>query len=159
MMICLGVFFFGSNFFGTLWTSWKSISFLRWGMFSFIICSNKFLISCFCSSPFDTPIIRILECFRLSQRFLSHASFFWILFFLKFLLLFNYSCMPFLPIPPPHSSWTHLPPPPPPPPWLCPCVLYSSSWGLYIFGTINLLSSLLLCCSKIGLEAKNKSTT
>ena len=26
------------------------------------------------------------------------------LFFLKFLLLFNYSCMPFLPIPPPHPS-------------------------------------------------------
>ena len=33
--------------------------------------------------------------------------------FFKFLLLFNYSCMPFLPIPPPHPSWTHLPPPPP----------------------------------------------
>ena len=30
------------------------------------------------------------------------------------MLLFNYSCMPFLPIPPPHPSWTHLPPPPPP---------------------------------------------
>ena len=29
-------------------------------------------------------------------------------FFKKFLLLFNYSCMPFLPIPPPHPSWTHL---------------------------------------------------
>ena len=29
-----------------------------------------------------------------------------------FLLLFNYSCMLFLPIPPPYPSWTHLPPPP-----------------------------------------------
>ena len=38
------------------------------------------------------------------------------LFIFKFLLLFNYSCMPFLPIPPPHPSWTHLPPPPPPSP-------------------------------------------
>ena len=34
--------------------------------------------------------------------------------FLKFWLLFNYSCLPFLPIPPPHPRWTHLPPPPPP---------------------------------------------
>ena len=32
-------------------------------------------------------------------------------FFVFFLLLFNYSCVPFLPIPPPHPSWTHLPPP------------------------------------------------
>ncbi|KAF6114594.1 hypothetical protein HJG60_010559 [Phyllostomus discolor] len=34
MMICLGVFLFGSNFFGTLWafwTSWKSISFTKLG--------------------------------------------------------------------------------------------------------------------------------
>ena len=34
--------------------------------------------------------------------------------------------MPFLPIPPPHPSWTHLPPPPPPspPPILSMCPLY-----------------------------------
>ena len=37
----------------------------------------------------------------------------------KFLLLFNYSCLLFLPIPPPHPSRTRLPPPP----WFCPCVL------------------------------------
>ena len=55
-------------------------------------------------------------------------------FFFKNLLLFNYSCMPFLPIPPPHPSWTHLPPPLHPPPWFGPCVLYSRS--------CNLLSSL-----------------
>ena len=36
--------------------------------------------------------------------------------FLKFLLLFNYSCMPFLPIPPLHPSQTHRPPPPRPSP-------------------------------------------
>ena len=30
--------------------------------------------------------------------------------FTKILLLFNNNCMPFLPIPPPHPSWTHLPP-------------------------------------------------
>ena len=34
----------------------------------------------------------------------------------NFLLLFNYSCVPFLPIPPPHPSWTRLPPSPPPSP-------------------------------------------
>ena len=77
MMMCLGVFLFGSNFFGTLlasWSSQKSISFARLEKFSFIICSNKFSISCCCSSPSGTPIIWILECFRLSQRFLSLSS-------------------------------------------------------------------------------------
>ena len=39
----------------------------------------------------------------------------------NFLLLFNYSCGPFLPIPP--TSLPHFPPPP----RFCPCVLYSSS--------------------------------
>ena len=43
--------------------------------------------------------------------------------FLIFLLLFNYSCVPFLPIPPLQPSGTPLPPPPPPSPliWsMCP---------------------------------------
>ena len=52
-----------------------------------------------------------------------------ITFLKKFLLLFNYSCMPFLPIPPPHPSRTHLPPPPPPFPPFLPCVLHSSSYN------------------------------
>ena len=47
------------------WTSWKSISFARLGKFSFIICSNKFSISCCYSSSSGTPIIHILECFQL----------------------------------------------------------------------------------------------
>ena len=45
--------------------------------------------------------------------------------FLKIiLLLFNYSCLHFLPTPakPTSLSWFH------PCPWFCPCVLYSSSW-------------------------------
>ena len=49
IMMCLGVFLHGSNFFRTLWASWtsqKSISFTIFGKFSFIICSNKFSISC-----------------------------------------------------------------------------------------------------------------
>ena len=79
--MCFDVFLFGSNFFGTLWASWtsrKSISFARLGKFSFIICSNKFSISFCCSSPSGTPMIQILERFRLSQRFLSLFSYFWI---------------------------------------------------------------------------------
>ena len=79
MMICLGVFLFGSNFFGTLWaswTSWKSISFTRLGKLFFFIFSNKFSISFSSFSSSGTPIIQILECFRLSQRFLSLSSFF-----------------------------------------------------------------------------------
>ena len=78
-MMCLGVFFFGSNFFGTLWaswTSWKSISFTRLGKFSFIIYSSKLSSSCCRSFPSGTPIIRILECFRLSQRFERLSPFF-----------------------------------------------------------------------------------
>ena len=44
----------------------------------------------------------------------GYNSFF--LFVLKFLLLFSYSCLHFLAIPPPHPRQTHLPPLPPPPP-------------------------------------------
>ena len=45
----------------------------------------------------------------------------------NFLLLFNYSCVPFLPIPPPCPIHTPLPPQLHPAPSFCPCVLYSSS--------------------------------
>ena len=88
-MMCLGVFLFESNVFWTLWaswTSWKSISFARLGKSSFIICSDKFSISCCCCSPSGTPIIQILEHFRLSQRFLSLSSFFEFLFLLSVLV-------------------------------------------------------------------------
>ena len=80
--MCLHVFLLGSSFFGTLWTSWtswKSISFARWGMFSFIICWNKFSIFCSSSSPSGTPIIQMLECLKMSWSFLSLSSFSWIL--------------------------------------------------------------------------------
>ena len=63
MMMCLGVFLFRSSFFGTLWaswTSWNSISFVKLGKFSFVICSNKFSIYCSCSSP-SGRIIWILD--------------------------------------------------------------------------------------------------
>ena len=74
MMMCLGVFLLGSNFFGTFWASWtscKSISLARLGKFSFIICSNKFSTSYSCSSPSGTPIILMLEHVKLSWRFLK----------------------------------------------------------------------------------------
>ena len=81
MMMYLGVFLFGSNFFGTLWASWTS-----WVYFLYQIGEvflhyllNKFSISCFCSSSSGIPIIQILECFRLSQRFVRVSSLFWIL--------------------------------------------------------------------------------
>ena len=68
---------------------WYSLSFLdflevsflaRLGKFFFNMFSYKFSISCSSASPSGTPIIQILECFRLSQRFLSLSSFFKILF-------------------------------------------------------------------------------
>ena len=64
IMMCLGVCFLGSNFFGTLWASWiswKSISFARLGKFYFIIFSNKFSVSCSSFSPSGTPMIQMLE--------------------------------------------------------------------------------------------------
>ena len=51
--------------------------------------------------------------------------FLWI-FLIYFLLSFNYSCPPFLPIPPPDPGQIHLTPQHPPPPWFCSCVLYMS---------------------------------
>ena len=81
-MMCLGVCFLGSSFFGTLWawwTSWKSISLARLGKFSFIICSNKFSLFCSFSSPSDTPINQMLEYLKMSWSFLSLSSFSWIL--------------------------------------------------------------------------------
>ena len=79
--MCLGEFLLGSNFFGTVWASWAcmSRSFTRLGKFSFIICSNKFSISHSSSSPSVTPMIQMSKHLKLSQRFLSLSSFFWIL--------------------------------------------------------------------------------
>ena len=78
MMMYLGVCFLGSNFFGTLLAS---LDFLQ----VYFCCkigevlhyfSSKFSVSWCCCSPSGTPIIRILEYFRLSQRFLGLSSFF-----------------------------------------------------------------------------------
>ena len=48
-------------------------------------------------------------------------------FFFKFFIAFSYSCVPFLPFPPPHPSQTPSFPHIHSPPWFGPCVLYSSS--------------------------------
>ena len=88
-MMCLGVCFLASNFFGILWaswTSWKGISFARLGKFSLITCSNKFSIFCSFSSPSGTLIILMLERLKLSWRFLSLSSFFEFLFLHSFLV-------------------------------------------------------------------------
>ena len=79
--MCLGVCFLGSNFLGTLYVSWTCmcISFTKLGKFSFIIFSNKFSVSCSSFSHSGTRIIWILERLKLSRRFLSLSSLFWIL--------------------------------------------------------------------------------
>ena len=66
-----------------LCASWTcmSISFTRLGKFSFIICSNKFSISCSSSSPSGTPMIQMLVHLKLSHRFLNLSLVFWILVF------------------------------------------------------------------------------
>ena len=74
-----------------LWASWTcmSISFARLGKFSYIILSSNFSISCSSSPPFDTPIIQMLECLKLSQRFFNLSPFFFFLrscFFIPFWL-------------------------------------------------------------------------
>ena len=64
--MCLGVVLFGSNLFEILCASWTcmSISFTQLVKFSLILFSNKFSISCSCSSPSGTPMIQVLVCLR-----------------------------------------------------------------------------------------------
>ena len=99
--MCLGVFLFASNFFGTLWTSWKSISFAILGKFSFIICSNKFSMSCCCSSP--SPNNSDIGVFKVVLEVPKH-----LFSFFEFLFLHSVpvGCL-FLPFVPNHwfESW------------------------------------------------------
>ena len=82
MMMCLGVGLFASILFGTLCASWTclSIFFTKLGKLSLIIFSNRFPISCSFSSPSGTPMKRVLNILKLSQRLLILSSFFWIPF-------------------------------------------------------------------------------
>ena len=95
MIMCLGVFLFGSNFFGILWASWKSIPFSTLRKFSFIICSNNFSISCRCF-PSGTPYTSDIGMFQVVPEvpkplFISLNSCFFILFWsdVYFFLLFQ----------------------------------------------------------------------
>ena len=63
MMMCLGVFLFGSNFFGTLgFLDFLEVYFLHEiGEVFLHYLLTQFLISCSSSSPSGTPIIRIFK--------------------------------------------------------------------------------------------------
>ena len=106
----LFVCFLGSKFFGTLWAScldFLEVYFLCQIGEVFHYFSNKFSVPCSSSSPSGTPMIRMLEHLKLSQRFLSLSSLFsnscfFILFWLSvyfFLLVQTVDLCPrFLPI-------------------------------------------------------------
>ena len=80
--MCLGVFFFGLILYGTLFTSWTSVtvSCPRLGMFSAIMSSNIFSGVLSLSSPSGTPIMQILLYLMLTQKSLKLFSFLFILF-------------------------------------------------------------------------------
>uniref|UniRef100_A0A9L0INV3 Uncharacterized protein n=1 Tax=Equus asinus TaxID=9793 RepID=A0A9L0INV3_EQUAS len=68
IVTCLDVGLFGFILFGALCDSctWMSVSFLRLGMFSTIISSNRFSAPLSLSSPSGTHIIQMLVCLTLS---------------------------------------------------------------------------------------------
>ena len=77
-----------------------------------------------------------------------YTTLFYLFFLIYFLLLFNYSCMPFLPFPPPTPAETISLPHPHHPPRFCPCVLYNSSCILHyiiIYTILLLVVNPLLC--------------
>ena len=64
----------------------SSCPWVKLAMFSFIIFSNQFPISCFLSSPSGTPVMQMLGLWKLSQTLLILSS------FCFFLILFSSSC-------------------------------------------------------------------
>ena len=86
IVMCLGVFLLRGNLVATLRASFTcmSIYFTRLGKFSFIIFQINTLATCCSSSPSGTPMIRMLEGFKLSQMVLTLSSF---SFFFEFVFL------------------------------------------------------------------------
>ena len=82
--MCLGMFFFGSTVYGTLWVSWTwmALSFPMLGKFLTII-SNIYSYPFFFSSS-GISITQMLVHLMLSQRSLRLSSFLFILFSLFF---------------------------------------------------------------------------
>ena len=87
--VCLGVFFFGLTTFGTVCASWTwvSISFPRLGKFSTLRSSSIFSASFSLSPPSGTPIMWMLVCLMLFQRFLKWSS----ILFILFVVVFSFS--------------------------------------------------------------------
>ena len=77
MMMCLGVFLLGSNFFDSLsfLDFLKVCSLCQTGEVCFITFSNKFSVSCSSSSPSGATMIWMLEHLKLSQSFVSLSFF------------------------------------------------------------------------------------
>ena len=79
-------------------------------------CINDFCVHKTATIPtkqVKNKMIKYVKCFNFLKLYLFLLMI-CISFLKKFLLLFNYSCLHFLSIPPPHHSQTHLPPLPPP---------------------------------------------
>ena len=100
------------------------------------ICSNKFSISCSFSS--GTPMTQMLEHLKLSQRFLSLSSLFWLLIYSfcsnwMFISSFCYTSLIGVPV-----SFPSL---------LVPCILcFISLWVAFISSFILWLSSINSVC-------------
>ena len=79
--MCLGMFLLGCMLYGTLCSSWTwvSVCFPMLGKFSAYSLFNYFL-GPFVSFPSETPIMWMLVCLMLSQRFLRLSSFLFIVF-------------------------------------------------------------------------------
>ena len=80
--VCLSMFHLGFILPGTLCASWTwvTVSFPMLGKFSAIISSNVFSGPFSLSSPSGNPLMRMLVCSVLSQRFLRLSSFFYSFF-------------------------------------------------------------------------------
>ena len=98
-VVCLGVVLFGSNLFGTLCFLDLYIYFLcqiREVYFQFFQISS---ISCSSSSPYDTPMMRILDLLKLSQSLLYTILMFWGFFVVVEILVSSFCLVKWLSLP------------------------------------------------------------